>query len=170
VNSARNIALGQGHFGQKLVRERQDGIDLERLAGLERGLSGEFAAQKEAAGKEIGLCGVGGEAVLRGKGMARIVVALDVGIAEPEHVLWVDVGALDGCTSLFEEGQRLMRPAGAKETDAVHFDRLAIAGVLCDGLGEGLDGFGELFLLIEDNAAPVLDSRRFGGLGGQLVE
>src|ERR1700689_3075721 len=106
------------------MSEWQRGIDFESFAGCARGFGNELAAQEEAAGEEIGFSGLRSEAVLCGKGVARIVVALDVGIAKTQHILRIDVGAFDCQVGLFKEWESLRRPAHAKESHAVHFNGL----------------------------------------------
>jgi len=74
-DSAGHVTLGQRHFTQELVSQRQRRVHLEGLAGLDSSLVRELTAEKKPAGEEIRFSRVGGEAVLRGKGVARVVEA-----------------------------------------------------------------------------------------------
>ncbi len=117
--------------------------------------------RNSAAGEQISLGESGANPILQRKCVARIVVALHVGIAKCQHVIGIDVALSTPSAALLEKWNRLLNVAQTEETHAMHLHRFVIGGILVGGLGEGVDRVAKLFALIEDDAAQTFDADGF---------
>src|SRR5580692_6073357 len=113
----------------------------------------------------MSLRGVGRKTELRCKGVARVVISIDVRVAQAEHVFRVNVGALNCRMRFLKKGDGLSRPTLAIQGDAMHLNRLPIAGILLLRLGKCCDRLSKLIFLIKDDAAQALDAGWLGILG-----
>ena len=134
------------------MRQRQFGIEGQRLLGIFLGDGIKFLPQKHARREEIARRRIRRHLKHAGERLARLRVVLGLDVAQAQNIGSIHIGPRIPCLDSFEQRNGFGRPSRKVVGKAQQLDCFFILWILRQGPLEGVDGFDVLAFLVISRA------------------
>src|ERR1700761_9500386 len=152
------------------MRQRQPRFEFECFACHLFGLDRVVASKQHTPHKQIRCGRVSWELVLLSKDAARVVITMDVEVADRQNIGSIGVVARNGTVRAFKKRNCRCRLSHPIKSHATHLRSLQIFGILLDCLLEGRIRGRKFIALVVNHPAHTLRSRWFRLLASQCIK